>query len=79
VERYLTEDNVAKVERLSAIAAGINISMAQLALAWILHHREISSVIIGASRPEQIDENVKAVDVVLDDVTMTAIDEVLSK
>lgn len=79
VERYLTEDNFAKVEQLSAIAADNSISMAQLALAWILHHREISSVIIGASRPEQIEENVKAVDVVLDDATMTVIDEVLGR
>ncbi len=79
VERYLTADNFAKVEQLSAIAADNSISMAQLALAWILHHREISSVIIGASRPEQIEENVKAVDVVLDDATMTVIDEVLGR
>jgi len=79
VERYLTEDNFAKVEQLSSIAADNSISMAQLALAWILHHREISSVIIGASRPEQIEENVKAVDVVLDDATMTVIDEVLGR
>jgi len=79
VERYLTDGNFAKVERLSAIADERGITMAQLALAWILHHREISSVIIGASRPEQIDENVKAVDIVLDETTMTAIQEVLDQ
>ena len=79
VERYLTDENLDKVERLSSIASDNSLTMAQMALAWILHHKEISSVIIGASRPEQIEENAKAVDVVLDDNVMNAIDEVLSK
>lgn len=79
VERYLTDANFAKVERLSVIAAECGMTMAQLALAWILHHQEISSVIIGASRPEQIDENVKAVEMELDEATMTAIGEALGQ
>jgi L-glyceraldehyde 3-phosphate reductase len=79
VERYLTDENLDKVERLSLIASDNSVTMAQMALAWILHHKEISSVIIGASRPEQIEENAKAVDVVLDSNTINAIDEVLSK
>jgi len=79
VERYLTEENLTKVERLSKLAAENRITVAQLALAWILHHKEISSVIIGASRPEQIDENAKAIDVTLDEHTLEAIDEVLIK
>lgn len=79
VERYLTEESLDKVERVSKIALENNVTTAQLALAWILHHKEISSVIIGASRPEQIEENVKAIDVVLDENTMEAIEEVLTK
>jgi voltage-dependent potassium channel beta subunit len=79
VERYLTDENLDKVERLSSIASDNSVTMAQMALAWILHHKEISSVIIGASRPEQIEQNAKAVDVALDANTMNAIDEVLSK
>ncbi|MHC1678955.1 MAG: aldo/keto reductase family protein [Candidatus Cryosericum sp.] len=79
VERYLTEENFAKVERLSTLAAENGITVAQLALAWILHHKEISSVIIGASRPEQIEENAKAIDVTLDENTLEAIDEVLTR
>jgi L-glyceraldehyde 3-phosphate reductase len=79
VERYLTDENLDKVERLSMIASDNRVTMAQMALAWILHHKEISSVIIGASRPEQIEENAKAVDVILDGNTIDAIDEVLSK
>jgi len=79
VERYLTEESLDKVERVSKIALENNITTAQLALAWILHHKEISSVIIGASRPEQIEENIKAVDVILDENTMEAIEEALTK
>jgi len=79
VERYLTEESLDKVERISKIALENNITTAQLALAWILHHREISAVIIGASRPEQIEENVKAIDVTLDETTMEAIEEALTK
>jgi voltage-dependent potassium channel beta subunit len=79
VERYLTEENLTKVERLSTLAAENRITVAQLALAWILRHKEISSVIIGASRPEQIEENAKAIDVTLDEHTLEAIDEVLTR
>jgi len=79
VEHYLTEESLDKVERISKIALENNVTTAQLALAWILHHKEISSVIIGASRPEQIEENVKAIDVVLDENTMEAIEEALTK
>ncbi|MCX6087514.1 MAG: aldo/keto reductase family protein [Caldiserica bacterium] len=79
VERYLTEENLTKVERLSTLAAENRITVAQLALAWILRHKEISSVIIGASRPEQIEENAKAIDVTLEENTLEAIDEVLTR
>jgi aryl-alcohol dehydrogenase-like predicted oxidoreductase len=75
----LTEENLTKVERLSTLAAENRITVAQLALAWILRHKEISSVIIGASRPEQIEENAKAIDVTLDENTLDAIDEVLTR
>jgi aryl-alcohol dehydrogenase-like predicted oxidoreductase len=79
VEHYLTEESLDKVERISKIALENNVTTAQLALAWILHHQEISCVITGASRPEQVEENVKAVDIALDEATMKAIDEVLTK
>ena len=79
VEHYLTEESLDKVERISKIALENNVTTAQLALAWILHHKEITSVIIGASRPEQIEENVKAIGVTLDETTMEAIEEALTK
>ncbi len=50
-----------------------------MTLAWILTHPEISSVIIGASRPEQIEENVKAAGKTLDDNAMNDIEEILSE
>ena len=56
----LTEENVAKVRRLTVLARDLGLEMAQLALAWILRRPEISSVIVGASRPEHILANVKA-------------------
>lgn len=51
--------------------------MSQLALAWVLQNRTVSAAIIGATRPEQVRENVAAVGKRLDDDLMTAIDEVL--
>ena len=54
-------------------------SLAQLSLAWILTHPEISSVIIGASRPGQIEENVKAAGKTLDQETMEAIEGILDE
>jgi aryl-alcohol dehydrogenase-like predicted oxidoreductase len=51
--------------------------MAQLALAWVLRRPVVSSAITGASRPEQIDDNIGAVGVALDDGTLAAIDAAL--
>ena len=52
--------------------------MGQLAMSWVLQNQNVASAIVGASRPEQIQENVKAADVVLEDAVMKKIDEVLS-
>ena len=51
--------------------------MAQLAVAWVLQNPNVSSAIVGASRPDQVTENVKAAGVTLEDELMTRIDEVL--
>jgi voltage-dependent potassium channel beta subunit len=73
--RYLEDDVLQAVDRLRPIAAGLGITMSQLALAWVLRQQNVSSAIIGASRPEQIDENVGAAEIKLDDATLRAIDE----
>jgi voltage-dependent potassium channel beta subunit len=73
----LTEENLDKVRRLTAIAEELGISMAQLALAWILRRPEISSVIAGATRPEHVINNVKAAEVELSDDVLQRIEEIL--
>ncbi|HEY9619973.1 MAG TPA: aldo/keto reductase family protein [Crinalium sp.] len=66
------------VQNLKPIAERLNLSMAQLALAWILRDKRISSAIIGASRPEQIADNAGASDVQLSDDILREINEVLA-
>lgn len=66
--RDLLDDHVLKaVQSLRPIAQRLNISMAQLALAWVLRDQRVSAAIIGASRPEQVADNAAASDVELSD------------
>ena len=60
-ERYLDEEKLLRVRELNKIAEERNQSMAQMALAWVLRRKEITSVLIGASRSEQIEDNVKTI------------------
>jgi len=78
VERYLSDPILTKVEQLQGVARELGISPAQLALAWVLRLPSISSALIGASRPEQVLENVKAIDVSLDAATLAKIDAILA-
>lgn len=78
IDRLLTEPILTAVERLKPIAASANLSMAQLALAWVLRDERISSAIIGASRPEQIEDNAAASGVRLSAETLAAIDDILT-
>jgi aryl-alcohol dehydrogenase-like predicted oxidoreductase len=63
------------VEKLQPIAADLQLSMVQLAIAWVLRRKEVASAIIGASRPEQIADNVRAVGVTIPDEALKLIDE----
>ncbi|MGA8941905.1 MAG: aldo/keto reductase, partial [Thermoactinomyces sp.] len=74
---YLTDENLARVEQLEGVAKELGITLPQLALAWVLRLPSISSALIGASRPEQIVENVKAIDVKLDESVLEKIEEIL--
>jgi aryl-alcohol dehydrogenase-like predicted oxidoreductase len=76
-ERLRTDDILTRVQNLKPLAEQAGLSMAQLAVAWVLQHDFISSAIIGASRPEQVTDNVAASGVTLEADLMTAIDEVL--
>jgi len=77
IENLATPERMQKVEALRGVAERLGISMAQLALAWILHHPEISSAIVGATRPEQVEENVKAIEVSLSERDMAEIAGIL--
>jgi L-glyceraldehyde 3-phosphate reductase len=55
---HLTEDSLAKVHRLNEMAEARNQTLAQMALAWVLRHPEVTSALIGASRPSQIEDAV---------------------
>ena len=77
IARWLNEPVLERVARLAPIAADTGLSMAQLAVAWVLQNRNVSAAIIGASRPEQVSDNVAASGVTLDAEIMTAIDDVL--
>ena len=68
---------LAGVQRLRPIAEALGLSLAQLALAWVLRRPEVSSAIIGASRPEQVEENAGASGVTLDPEVLTRIEAAL--
>ena len=78
ISRWMSDEVLVKVQELRPIAEQAGLSMAQLAIAWVLQNENVATAIIGATRPEQIDENVKAAGVKLDSETMSAIDEVLA-
>ena len=70
-------DVLRKVAALRPLAEQAGLSMAQLAIAWVLQNHNVGSAIIGASRPEQVTDNVKASGVRLDDDLLGKIDEAL--
>jgi aryl-alcohol dehydrogenase-like predicted oxidoreductase len=77
LRRMLTDDVLTAVAQLAPLAADAGLSLAQLSLAWVLQRPGVSAAIIGATRPEQVTENVKAVGVRLDEDLMRRIDDVL--
>jgi aryl-alcohol dehydrogenase-like predicted oxidoreductase len=78
IGRWLGDETLEAVARLRPIADEAGLTMSQLALAWVLRNPDVSSAIIGASRPEQVHENARAADVRLTDDTVAAIDETLA-
>ena len=75
ISRWMRDDILAAVTRLEPIAKDLGLTTAQLALAWVLQNKNVSSAIIGATKPAQIKENVKAVGVKLEPAVMRAIDD----
>ena len=77
IARWLNDDVLTRVQQLKPIAEKAGITMAQMSIAWTLQNKNVASAIVGATRPEQLDDNVKAAGVVLDADTLKAIDKVL--
>ena len=77
-DQFMAEGTLRAVQELRPIADEAGLSMASLALAWILQNDNISAAIIGATKPQQVQENVKASGIKLDDTTMKRIDDILS-
>ena len=77
ISRFMNDDVLSRVQEVKPIAQELDLTMAQLAVAWVLQNDNVASAIVGASRPEQVGENVKAAGVKLDDDAMKAIDDAL--
>lgn len=77
INNLLTEDHLDKVERLIQVAEGLGTNLSVLALAWCLRKPQISSLITGASRPEQIENNIAASGFELSEEILTEIEHIL--
>ncbi|MEU9743183.1 aldo/keto reductase family protein [Micromonospora chersina] len=77
IASWLSEDVLTRVQRLKPLAEQAGLTMPQLAVAWVLQNPNVSSAIVGASRPEQVHDNVKAAGVKLDADLLKAIDEIV--
>lgn len=77
ITRFMTDDVLTRVQQLVPLAKDAGLSMAQLAVAWVLQNPSVSSAIVGASRPEQVHDNVKAAGVKLEPELLRRIDAVL--
>ncbi|HEX8819173.1 MAG TPA: aldo/keto reductase family protein [Archangium sp.] len=77
IQRFMNDEVLTRVQQLRPVAEGVGLSLAQLAVAWVLQNQNVASAIIGASRPEQVKENVKAAGVKLSPEVMRRIDEIL--
>jgi aryl-alcohol dehydrogenase-like predicted oxidoreductase len=77
IKRWMKDDVLSRVQELTPLAEDAGLSMAQLAVAWVLQNDNVATAIIGASRPEQVYDNVKAAGVKLPAELLAKIDEVL--
>ena len=77
IKRFLDDDVLRRVQELKPVADELDLSLAQLAVAWVLQNDNVAAALIGASRPEQVAENVKASGVVVPEELLTKIDTIL--
>ncbi|MBN8881164.1 MAG: aldo/keto reductase family protein [Salana multivorans] len=78
IKRFLKDDVLEAVQKLVPIAEQAGITVPQLSLAWVLHNPNIAAALVGASRPEQLEDTVKASDITLDDATYDAVNAALA-
>jgi aryl-alcohol dehydrogenase-like predicted oxidoreductase len=77
IKRWMDDDVLGRVQQLVPLAEEAGLSMAQLSVAWVLQNDNVATAIIGASRPEQVYDNVRAAGVKLDDDLLRKIDDVV--
>ena len=77
IKRFMDDDVLTKVQELKPVADELDLPMAQLAIAWVLQNDNVAAALVGASRPEQVSENVKAAGVKIPAELMTKIEDVL--
>jgi aryl-alcohol dehydrogenase-like predicted oxidoreductase len=77
ISGWMRDEVLEGVQKLAPIAQSVGLSMAQLAIAWVLQNKNVSSAIIGASKAKQVKENVKAAGVKLEPSVMKAIDDAI--
>jgi len=79
ISRLMNDDVLSAVQKLKPLAEQAGLTMAQLGVAWVLQNPNVSSAIVGATRPEQLEDNVKAAGVKLDADLLKAIDEAVGE
>lgn len=77
IQRFMTDTILERVQALKPVAEELDLTMAQLAVAWVLQNQNVAAAIIGASRPEQVVDNVQASGVEIPKRLLTKIDKVL--
>lgn len=77
-DQWYKGESIAAIRKLKAVADDLGVTRAQLALAWTLRQPGVSSAITGATRPAQLDETLKAVDLALDSDTLARIDAIMA-
>jgi len=77
IKRFMDDDVLTRVQAIQPLAEELDLTMAQLAIAWVLQNDNVAAALVGASRPEQVSENVKAAGVSIPDELMSRIDDAL--
>jgi aryl-alcohol dehydrogenase-like predicted oxidoreductase len=78
MQRYLASETLERIDALAPLAAELDVSLAELALAWCLRDRGVSSVLVGATDAKQLEQNCRAADLQLPEAILQRIDELFA-